>query len=65
MIADAWRANCWNAPFGAGSEMSSGWLAAGVHSRGARASTGPSWAVSSVRNRARRGVTATFFPGTG
>ena len=64
MIADSWSANRWNEPSGAGSETTRGLSrAAGVFSRGARASTDFRPAVSSVKERAFLAWTTTFRPG--
>jgi hypothetical protein len=64
MTDDSWSANRWNEPSGAGSETTRGVSrAAGVFSRGARASTDFRPAVSSVKERGFFAWTTTFLPG--
>ena len=64
MIADSWRANWWNFPFGAGKETSRGWFAAGVPHGEAREHR-PELGRIQREVPGLRGVTATFFPGSG
>ncbi len=63
MIAYSWSANWWKLPFGAGREMTRGFVrAAVVRSRGARASTDRSRLVLSWTARTRFACTPTLRP---